>query len=133
MEGKNEAITKLNKMKPRLATINLDWLDAELLSAETKYLEIPFMRENDLSNAFMKLSTLTVVRSKCQPIEEEKEPELPNYCVVKNKEYCFLSGKCKECSPQIGESFLSKTCTNNWEDKKFCENNGKCELCKIKQ
>lgn len=25
--------------------------------------------------------------------------DLPKYCVVKNKEYCFLSGKCKECSP----------------------------------
>lgn len=31
------------------------------------------------------------------------------------------------------EPFLSKTCTNNWEDKKFCENTGKCELCKFKQ
>lgn len=117
----------------RKATIDLDWLDSELLSAETKYLEVPFMRENDLSKAFMKLSTLTVVRSKYQPIEEEKGIELPNYCVVKNKEYCFLSGKCKECSPTIEEPFLSKTCVNNWENNKFCENNGKCELCKIKQ
>ena len=30
------------------------------------------------------------------------------------------------------EPFLSKTCTNNWEDKKFCENTGKCVLCSLK-
>lgn len=53
----------------KLATINLDWLEKEMESAESEYLNIPFMRENDLSTAFMKLSTLTVVRSKCTPIE----------------------------------------------------------------
>jgi hypothetical protein len=28
--------------------------------------------------------------------------------------------------------FLSKTCTNNWENSKFCANSNKCEMCKSK-
>lgn len=155
-------------MRPRLATIELDWLEGEIDNLnvtiqelikkkienhrESKFREI----ENRLDLLAHELLVLHNLRKKCIPINELKEPELPSYCVVKNKEYCFLSGKCKECSaeePQLGTIkenayntgfvgitirdpeqtlFLSKTCINNWENNKFCENENKCELCKIK-
>jgi hypothetical protein len=116
----------------RKGVIDLDWLNGEIEQTKEK---IKVFQEGHILQVVQIaiLGKLEVVLSKCQPIEEEKEIDLPNYCVVKNKEYCFLSGKCKECSPPIKEIFLSKTCTNNWEDKKFCENTGKCEFCKIKQ
>jgi len=89
----------------RKGVIDLDWLESEISLAENKYLEIPFMRENQLSSAFMKLSVLTVVRSKCTPIEEpvlfDGEP-IPDLCV------------------------------NDWNDRRFCEKVNRCKMCQTK-
>lgn len=77
---------------PRLATINLDWLDFEIKHARGNK---PFV------------DALIEVRFKCTPIEDEKvkfeseyHPEslLPKYCRVKNKEYCFLHNQYQECT-----------------------------------
>jgi len=85
--------------------------------------------ENRLSLLAHELLVLHNLRKKCIPIEGLKESELPNYCVVKNKEYCFLSGKCKECLEEPKETFLSKTCTNDWESNAYCPNENKCQMC----
>jgi hypothetical protein len=51
------------------------------------------------------IKLLEEVRSKCEPIEEPKE------------------------------TFLSKTCINDWESSTYCPNDNKCQMCvsKIKQ
>lgn len=38
-----------------------------------------------------------------------------------------------KCTPIVPPVFLSKTCINEWESNTYCANEGKCELCKIKQ
>ena len=114
MEGKNEAITKLNKMKPRLATIDLNWLDGEI---ENLNITIEELIEKKLKEEM--LSTVLVIDSRITLLSHE-------LLVLHN-----LRKKCTTIE-EPKETFLSKTCINNWEDKKFCENNGKCEMCKIK-
>jgi len=88
----------------REATIDLDWLDGEIEKTKLVLKSVVADDYGILTSMYNeRIGSLQNIRSKCIPIEEPKE------------------------------IFLSKTCTNNWEDKKFCENTGKCELCKIKQ
>lgn len=89
-------------MSPRLATINLDWLDSEI-DAKMRALNSSLITADGVSFIMKVVPILRHIRSKCEQIEEPIEP------------------------------FLSKTCVNDWESNKYCSNNGKCELCKIKQ
>jgi hypothetical protein len=92
--------------KPRKAIINLDWLDAEIenlrggIRSGTYHKYIGTAKVDSADMAI----TLDLVRSKCEPIEESKEPA----------------------------TFLSKTCVNNWESNKYCSDENKCQMCQTK-
>lgn len=81
----------------REGRIDLDWLDTEMSLAESKYLEIPFMKENELASAFMKLAVLTVVRSKCTLIEPPVF--LSKTCINEweSNQYCDKKDACEMC------------------------------------
>lgn len=84
----------------RKALIDLEWLDAEIEDLIQKDCNPKLINSAD----DIKFNILLNLRSKCEPVEEQKEPAI----------------------------FLSKTCVNNWESNKYCESTGKCELCKTK-
>lgn len=73
------------------------------IDAKMRALNSSLITADGVSFIMKVVPILRHIRSKCIAIEEAKEP------------------------------FLSKTCVNNWESSKYCSNEGKCELCKIKQ
>jgi len=84
----------------RLAKIDLDWLKEEIASKEMA-LKNPLFKERDILIMKSFKVAYEEVLSNCTLIEEEK-----------NKES------------------LPKTCLNQWEDKKYCSNEGMCQMCK---
>lgn len=117
----------------RKGVIDLDWLNGEIEQTKVK---IKVFQEGHILQAIQKaiLGNLEVVLSKCQPIEEPKvNPYFESSIPYTTGKTGFIINGVSNIGTTITGGFLSKTCTNNWEDKKFCENTGKCELCKIKQ
>ena len=88
----------------RLATIDLDLLDEEIEKIKSDIDSSKKDKRTISVSTFFEigLQTLEDLRSKCTPIIEEK-----------NKEN------------------IPKTCLNQWEDKKYCSNEGMCLMCKI--
>lgn len=99
----------------------IDWLDTEIEQTKEK---IKVFQEGHILQTVQIaiLGKLEEVRLKCEKVEE---PEFRSKDTIE----FTTSGTSGDSEPF---SFLSKTCINDWESNKYCANQNKCELCKIK-
>jgi len=104
----------------RKGIIDIDWLDARI---NTLTICISRNKMSVVDSQIFKneLSSLKIVRSKCEPIEDVKTLSV----IGKANEKCsgLLYGEPKE---------LPTKCLLDWESAKYCHNDNKCLMCKTK-
>lgn len=107
----------------RKGIIDLDWFDSEI-DAKMRVLNSPLITADGVSFIMKVVPILRDIRSKCTPIQEQT---INGYVVTKGE---WTNATIED---QKVTEFLSKTCINDWESNKYCSNQNKCQMCKIKQ
>lgn len=110
----------------REGVIDLDYLDSEIEKLKGDIEKSKKVKGTYPAYVLFQagLKTMEDIRSKCTPIQEQT---INGYVVTKGE---WTNATIEDHKLNY---FLSKTCINDWESNKYCSNQNKCQMCKIKQ